>query len=38
MAKRLRESETEEEIMNAFKALDLDGNNLISKEELKNAV
>jgi len=30
MAKRMRESETEEELMNAFRALDLDGNNLIS--------
>jgi len=35
MVKRMRESDTEEELMNAFKALDLDGNDFISPEELK---
>ena len=38
MAKRMRESETEEELMNAFKTLDLDGNNLISQTDLKLAL
>lgn len=38
MAKRMRESETEEELMNAFRALDLDGNNLISRDDLKLAL
>jgi calmodulin len=35
MAKRLHESETEEEVMNSFKAIDTDCNGLISRAELK---
>lgn len=35
MAKRLRESETEEELMNAFKALDLEFSGLISPSVLR---
>lgn len=35
MAKRMKEDDTNEELMNAFKKLDIDKDNYISKEDLQ---
>ena len=38
MARKMKDTDDEEELVEAFKIFDIDGNGLISKEELKNAM